>query len=74
MRGDIMTTRQIASTLMGCPEPAASFESAGFAILNQPMHWQLTAGPRQRLTLTNSAGSIALERLPLGKLSTDRDQ
>lgn len=62
VRGEAMTAGPIMATLMGCAEPAAAFESAGFAILNQPMRWQWTAG--LNMTLSNSAGSIALERLP----------
>ena len=58
--GDTITVGQIAATLMGCSEPAATFESAGFAILDQPMRWQWRAD--SALVLTNSAGSIALAR------------
>lgn len=62
VRGETITVGQIAATLMGCSGPAATFESAGFAILNQPMRWQWRAD--SALVLTNSAGSIALARLP----------
>lgn len=62
VRGEIMTAGQIVATQMGCPDPAAYFESAGFAILRQPMRWQWTAG--LKLTLSNPAGSIAVARLP----------
>jgi len=62
VRGEVMTAGPIMATQMGCSEPAAYFESAGFAILNQPMRWQWTAG--LKMTLSNSAGTIALERLP----------
>lgn len=62
VRGEVMTAGPIMATQMGCSEPAAYFESAGFAILNQPMRWQWTA--RHKMTLSNSAGTIALERLP----------
>jgi heat shock protein HslJ len=58
--GETMTTSDVASTLMGCPEPAASLETQGFAILHQPMRWTWISG--LKLTLRNSAGSIALER------------
>ncbi len=62
VRGEVMTAGPIMATQMGCSEPAAYFESAGIAILQQPMRWQWTAG--LRMTLSNSAGTIALERLP----------
>ena len=60
--GEAMTFGDIASTLMGCPEPAASFETAGFKVLSEPARWTWVAG--LRLTLSNSQGSIALERRP----------
>ena len=60
--GDIITAGEIRSTLMGCPEPAASFESRGFAVLNRPMQIRWTSG--RQLTLGNGAGSIALQRTP----------
>ncbi len=59
---DQLIARDVASTLMGCPEPAASFESQGFAILNQPMRMIWSSG--RNLTLSNSAGSMMLERTP----------
>ena len=62
VRGEVMTAGPIMATQMGCSDPAALFESAGFAILNRPMRWQWTAG--LKMTLSNAAGSIALERLP----------
>ena len=60
--GDIITAGEIRSTLMGCPEPAASLESRGFAVLNRPMQMRWTSG--RQLTLSNGAGSIALQRTP----------
>ena len=59
---DTLIAREIASTLMGCPEPAASFETQGFAVLHQPMRMNWSSG--RALTLSNPAGSIALERAP----------
>jgi heat shock protein HslJ len=47
---------------MACPEPAMSFESEGLAVLRQPMRLSWIAGTE--LTLSNGAGSIALERIP----------
>ena len=57
--GQTVTAGQVTSTLMACTEPAMSFERQGLAVLQQPMRWT-EAG--QKLTLTNGAGSIALER------------
>lgn len=59
--GDTMVAGDIASTLMGCPEPAATHEAQGFAVLGQPMRISWNSG--KRLTLGNSAGAIALERI-----------
>ena len=59
---DTIVAREIASTLMGCPEPAMSFESAGLRVLGQPM--RLAWASSGRLTLENGAGTIALERSP----------
>ena len=57
--GETIVAGQIIATQMACGDPAGTFESEGFAILRQPMHltW---AG--EKLTLSNSAGSIRLER------------
>jgi heat shock protein HslJ len=60
--GDIMNAGNVTSTMMACSEPAAGFESHGFAILRLPMQMRWTGGTR--LTLSNSAGTIELERLP----------
>jgi len=60
--GDIITAGEIRSTLMGCPEPAASLESRGFAVLNRPMQMRWTSG--RQLTLSNGAGSVELQRTP----------
>ena len=60
VEGDQLITGDIASTLMGCPEPAATHEARGLAILARPMQIEWHSG--QRLTLGNAAGSIALER------------
>ena len=60
--GEVMTVGQVASTLMGCPEPAASFETQAFSVLRQPMRLSWSSGTR--LTLSNAAGSLALERAP----------
>jgi heat shock protein HslJ len=58
--GDTLTAGQVRSTMMACPDPAMSFESQGLAVLQQPMRFSSTRG---KLTLSNRAGSIALERV-----------
>ena len=60
--GSTLKTTEVRSTLMGCPEPAASFERDGLAVLGSPMQMSWSSG--NRLTLSNAAGSIALARLP----------
>jgi heat shock protein HslJ len=60
VRGEVMVVTDLHTTLMGCPEPIATIEQTGFAILGQPMRMRWEAG--RRLTLGNAAGSIALER------------
>lgn len=60
VQGDVMVASNVASTLMGCPEPAGTFERNGLAVLGQPM--RLTWHSDRQLTLSNAAGSIALER------------
>ena len=60
--GTMLTASQVHSTMMACPEPAMSFERQGLAVLQQPMRWTWTG--QQRLTLTNSAGSIGLQQVP----------
>ena len=56
--GSTLTVTGLASTLMGCPEPAASFEQQGSAILANPMQIAFASG--RRMTLGNRAGSIGL--------------
>jgi heat shock protein HslJ len=62
LAGKTLTAGNVAATKMACPGPADTFEREGFAVLAQPMQLQWHSG--SRLTLTNAAGSIALERLP----------
>ncbi len=62
VKGGTLIAREIRSTLMACSDPAASFESVGFGVLNQPMRINWSSG--ERLNLSNSAGSITLERIP----------
>ena len=57
--GGTLTVSNLNQTLMGCPEPAASFERQGSAILQQPMQVAFTSN--ERMTLSNPAGTIALD-------------
>lgn len=59
LAGDLLTVSNLASTLMGCPEPAATFERDGSAVLNQPMRIAFTSN--DRMYLSNGVGSIALD-------------
>jgi heat shock protein HslJ len=61
-RRNVIEPGQIAGTLMGCPEPAATFEQQGGAVLSKPMTIHRTSG--DRVNLANAAGSIALVRAP----------
>ena len=60
--GGAIHVGQVASTLMGCPEPAATFERDAGAILAQPMSVSWIS--RDRLELSNRAGGMKLVRLP----------
>lgn len=57
---ELLIVGDVAATLIGCPEPAATFETRGFAVLRQPMRMDWPAG--RRLTLGNATGTITLER------------
>jgi heat shock protein HslJ len=60
--GGTLTVTDLNQTLMGCPEPAASFESQASAILQQPMQVAFTSN--ERMYLSNAAGSISAD--PVG--------
>lgn len=60
--GGAIHVGQVASTLMGCPEPAGTFERDAGSILAQPM--AISWISRERLELTNRAGGMKLVRLP----------
>ena len=62
MTGGTLVVSDLASTLMGCPEPAMTFESQGSAVLQQPM--QVAFSSNERMYLSNAAGSITLDPLP----------
>jgi heat shock protein HslJ len=57
--GDTLRTFDVHTTLMGCPEPAATFEHQGSAVLTSPM--RIAWNGERRVTFSNSNGSIALE-------------
>lgn len=59
MVGGTLTASNLSQTLMGCPEPAASFEAQGSAVLSRPM--QVAFSSNERMYLSNAAGSIALD-------------
>ena len=62
LAGETLIFTNVAQTLMGCPEPAGTFESQGSAIIGQPM--RMTFSGSQRLELSNQVGSIALVTAP----------
>jgi heat shock protein HslJ len=59
--GGTLIVGNLNQTLMGCPDPAASFESQGAAILGQPMQVAFTSN--ERMSLSNGAGSISADPL-----------
>ena len=61
LTGDLLTVSNLASTLMGCPEPAGTFERDGAEVLGQPM--RIAFSSNERMYLSNAAGSIALDPL-----------
>ena len=63
--GSILQVSDLMQTLMGCPEPAATFESQGSAILRSPMQMGRSAtdrAPYEYLSLKNQSGEIVLMR------------
>ena len=68
MDRDTLAPGPIAATRMACeaagdvPVPLMTWEQWGFAVLSRPMQIRWTSAGR--LTLSNEAGSIALERRP----------
>jgi heat shock protein HslJ len=59
--GKVMAFGPMIATRMACPDPAMSFETNGLKVLQQPVALNWTSA--NRLELSNSAGSIALERI-----------
>lgn len=62
LAGDLLTVGNLATTLMGCPEPAGTLEREGSAVLGQPM--RIAFSSNERMYLSNAAGSIALDPAP----------
>lgn len=60
LSGGTLTFGNVAMTLMGCPEPAGTFESEGSAIMARPLRVDFTDD--RRMSLSNESGSIALTR------------
>ncbi len=60
VEGDVLVSSGTVMTEMACPGPSWDFEAKGSAVLLQPMRMSWSGG--DRLTLSNAAGSIALER------------
>jgi heat shock protein HslJ len=59
--GSTLSLGPTMSTRMGCPEPASTHESEGLAVLQQEAQ---LAWAGNELTISNTNGSIVLERLP----------
>lgn len=58
----LLVVHDLAQTLIGCPEPSASFEATAGAVMREPMQMRWD-GP-DRLTLASRGGTIALARSP----------
>lgn len=58
--GSTLIVSDMATTLMGCPEPQGTHERLGSAVLGQPM--LIAFASDGRLNLSNAAGTIALAR------------
>ena len=56
---DMLSTDRLIGTQMACGDPAGRFESQGRAVLSSPARVRFSPG---RLSLTNNAGIIELER------------
>lgn len=59
LTGATLTVGMMATTLMGCPEPQGTHEQQASAILSRPMQISFTSN--DRMSLSNAAGSIALD-------------
>ena len=59
---DVLIANDVASTLMGCPEPAATLEQAGLRVFEYPAN--IVWHGEQRMVLRGGGGAIELERTP----------
>lgn len=62
LTGSTLTVGDMATTLMGCPEPQGTHEQQASRVLGLPM--LVSFSSNERMGLSNAAGSIALEPLP----------
>jgi heat shock protein HslJ len=60
--GTTLIVGPVGATEMACEGPGMDFERRGFEVLQQPM--RLDWAGSNRVTLSNHAGSIALELMP----------
>jgi heat shock protein HslJ len=60
VNGDHLSVGDLQQTLMGCPEPAATFESEASALLRSNVRIEKIDGTRMRLV--SEAGTIDLKR------------
>jgi heat shock protein HslJ len=60
--GNLLIANDLASTLMGCPEPAATLEQAGMRVLDYPA--KIVWHGDGRIALRGDGGAIELERAP----------
>jgi uncharacterized membrane protein len=60
LNGDHLALRQVQSTLMGCPEPAATFEREAGVLFRSNIRVERIGGERMRLV--SEAGTIELKR------------
>lgn len=56
--GSTLALSDVATTLIGCPEPAGTFESEAALVMAAPMQVQVAEGGR--VVLRNAAGSLSL--------------
>ena len=60
MNGDHLSAGELQQTLIGCPEPSATFERDGSAVLRSNVRVEKIGG--QRMRLVSEAGTIELKR------------
>ena len=60
INGDHLSVQQMEQTLIGCPEPSATFKSQGAAILQSNVRVEKIGGEAVRLV--SEAGTIELRR------------